>query len=141
MDENVNIPRRRFLTAVAGAGLGGAALLCGETFGAAAPPDLKTLTDKTFAPRVGETFQIATPDGKTTVSVELADVTPYPKFTRPKASRTPFSLLFRGPAGSALPQDDYSLTNKNLGSLAGVFVVNLGLDKKKQNRRYEVVFG
>ena len=53
------------------------------------------------------------------------------------ARRRPFALIFRGPAGSRLPQRLYRLTHDQLGQLE-LFLVPIQPDQ--QGARYEAIF-
>ena len=140
MNDNENMARRKFLTMVSGAGLSGVALLTGDAFAATASgADLGTLKHNVFTPLVGATFQIQTADGKTSVAVDLVSVTPLPRATRARARRPAFSLLFRGPLASPLPQDCYTIKQAAV-TLNGVFVAYVGPDKGKKNSYYEAIF-
>ena len=138
MEDNGNMPRRKFLTLASTAALGGVSLLTGEA-PAAVGNDLGKVTHTIFAPQVGTAFQIRNAAGKS-VTVALAKAEALPKSTRKKAKRTAFSLVFRGPASPVLGQEVYDLQNEKLGIFKGVFVAWIGLDKGKKNSYYEAIF-
>jgi hypothetical protein len=140
VQDNENIPRRKFLALASAAGLGGAALLTGDALAASDGNDLGKVTHKMFAAQVGTAFQFLDAAGKS-LTVTLVKVAALPNSTRKNAKRTTFSLLFRGPASPVLGQDVYDIRNATLGTLKGVFVAWIGLDKAKKNSYYEVIFG
>ena len=69
MEDNANMPRRKFLALASAAGLGGAALLASDAFAVAGGNDLGKVTQPMFAPHVGTAFQFHTADGQ---SVEVS---------------------------------------------------------------------
>jgi hypothetical protein len=101
---------------------------------------LDTFDVVTFAGLVGHTFRIADA-GPAPVATELVDMTAGPE--RPVAPggavrRRPFSLVFRGPPGAALPQRTYRVEHDALGTF-DLFLVPIGPDA--EGMRYEAVFG
>jgi hypothetical protein len=139
VEDNENMPRRKFLALASAAGLGGVGLLAGDALGATDGNDLGKVTHRTFAPHVGTSFQIHTADGES-VAVSLVEASTLDRSTRKKAKRTTFSLLFRGPTSPVLGQNTYDIQHAKLGALKGVFVSYIGLDKGKKNSYYEVIF-
>lgn len=100
---------------------------------------LEWLTYDQFAPRVGQTFDVGGDEGPT-VPMVLSDATERSEYggRGPDGQqRRQFSLEFRGPATSALPQGTYRLTNAELGELT-VFLVPIGADV--ESVRYEAAF-
>lgn len=93
---------------------------------------LETLTATTFAPLRGERFRVV-PGDAPEFDVHLVEIR---EGTR-GASRTQFSLLFRGGPDPPLPQRIYQLEHDTLGPLE-IFLVPLGPDDVGQ--RYEAVF-
>jgi hypothetical protein len=97
------------------------------------------LTFGIFADRVGERFWVTLDDDRR-VAVELADAT---ESTEPGGrgpdgeERLQFSLEFRGPAETFMPQGTYPLTHAELGELT-LFLVPLGPDA--DSMRYEAAF-
>ena len=86
--------------------------------------------DKTlFDPHVKTNFHFAGEGGP--VALELESVAGSP------AAPRPFSLVFRGPRESFLPQRIYRVEHPALGSLE-IFIVPIGLDAS--GYRYEAVF-
>ncbi len=140
MENNENMPRRKFLALASAASLGGAALLTGGALAASGGNDLGKVTHTMFKPEVGTVFQIQTSAGKS-VAVSLVKAQAQPQFTRKKAKRTTFSLVFRGPTSPVLGQNTYDIQHAKLGAFKSVFVAYIGLDKAKKNAYYEVIFG
>jgi hypothetical protein len=139
VEDNENMPRRKFLALASSAGLGGAALFAGNAFAAADANDLGKVSHLMFASQVGTAFQFRSANGDTT-GVTLVKAEALPGSTRKKANRTTFSLLFRGPISPILGQNTYDITNAKLGTFKGVFVAYVGPDKAKKNSYYEAIF-
>jgi hypothetical protein len=100
---------------------------------------LDLFTQATFAPLVGMRFRLRV-NAATTVEVELIEALRLP--VRPgrggqAPKREPFSLVFRGPKESVLPQGIYTVEQEALGT-AGIFLVPIGPDDVGQ--RYEAIF-
>jgi hypothetical protein len=100
---------------------------------------LDRLTVDDFAPRVGETFSIDAGEAGT-IELELTSA----RTQDPKADavgddgvRSPFTLLFRGPAEPVLAQQICPLENETLGRL-DIFLVPLG--QTPGGVDYEAVF-
>jgi len=91
------------------------------------------LTHETFAPCLGQPFQIET-DAEPALDCELVEVTPR---SEQRDGRRPFSLLFRGPAAPILPQRIYRLRHPTLGEL-DLFLVPIG--PSGDGIGYEAVF-
>lgn len=97
------------------------------------------LTYEHFAPLVEEAFEVRT-DGVTSALV-LAEATTRAEAggTGPEGqTRTPFSLVFWGPAEPLLPQGTHLLVHPELGRL-DVFLVPIG--PQSEGMGYEAVFG
>ena len=94
--------------------------------------ELGALTAETFAPLQGDRF-LLTPGDSPAFEVELVEVTT----SLQGASRTQFSLLFRGGPDPPLPQRIYRIEHDDLGAIE-IFLVPLGPDAGGQ--RYEAVF-
>jgi len=109
---------------------------------------LETLTAEDFRGAQGTRFRLADGPGNGTpaaVDVELVDVTEHA--ARPAGTvRTPFSLLFHGPAEPVMPQGMYRLEHEHLDALE-LFVVPVepagpaGPGRARAVTCYEVVFG
>lgn len=96
--------------------------------------DLADLDHETFERHAGERFTLRAGDGalELTLSSVTAGVAP----ADPQA-RTPFSLVFEGPAEPVAGQATYRLEHPELGAL-DVFVVPIGADA--DGAGYEAVF-
>ena len=100
---------------------------------------MESLDITTFAGRVGEVFRI-TLDGTTAIETRLITVTPAPAgwaAFAPATDRIPFSVVFRAPPGTPLPQRIYRLQHSELGTL-DLFLVPIGPDA--DGMCYEAVF-
>lgn len=97
--------------------------------------DLADLTIDHFAPRTGETFR----DAETGAELRLVSVDDITKSAGhvPEGQRTPFSLMFRGPGETLLPQSIRTLSHDGLGEL-GLFLVPVAQDA--EGYRYQAVF-
>ena len=99
---------------------------------------LETFTVATFAERLGERFDLQAED-ESSFAVELIEATALGS-GEPAAGgdrRTPFSIVFRGPARPVLPQRIYRLEHAALGAFE-LFLVPIGPDGA--GMRYEAVF-
>lgn len=100
---------------------------------------LDRLTVDSFKPAVGSAFTIGDPAG-THVSLELVDAythDPDAPAEDESGTRSPFTLLFRGPSDPILPQRIYRLEHESLEPLE-IFIVPLGVDA--EGTRYEAIF-
>jgi uncharacterized protein DUF6916 len=89
------------------------------------------LTQATFAPHVGSPFRVHVGDSELELTlVEVSDVRVSPRVEA-------FSLEFRGPAASPLPQAEYQFDHPVIGELA-LFIVPVGRDGDALE--YEAVF-
>lgn len=95
---------------------------------------LESWTVATFAPLVGEAFDLEVEPGAT-VEARLTEAT---GSDLPGAPRAPFSLVFTGPADPALPQGSRRLEHPSLGAFE-LFLVPVGRDERGMH--YEAVFG
>jgi hypothetical protein len=147
VDKVEAIPRRKFLTLAAGAGVTGAAIL-GQpllALGAASDSvDLAKATHAVFFPHVGSVFTVYPKGGdpvKLTLiaAVELPEPTIKGQKTKHKPKRVAFSLLFRGPAKPRLKQGTYEVRHGTVGKIDMLFLVYVGPDKDK-NSLYEAIF-
>ena len=84
--------------------------------------DLAKATLETFEPCVGDAFALSGDD----VSAELVLHSALALGEWP-GGRHPFSLTFRGPAESPLPQATYGLEHADLGAF-DLFIVPIGRD-------------
>lgn len=98
---------------------------------------LENLTHKDFAPCLGDVFHL-TLDAEQMLTMELVEVAPIllRTSTQPRwreaapLSRTPFSIVFRGPNTHLLPQHMYTLTHERLGTIEGLFLVPIDSDER-----------
>ena len=90
---------------------------------------LESFTLETFAGRIGERFTIRfEPEQATETELVEAVAT-----GEPGPGRTPFSLVFRAPAGDVFPQAIYVVEHDELGSFE-IFLVPIAEDM------YEAIF-
>lgn len=97
--------------------------------------DLSQLTYETFRDRIGESFR----DTEAGIAFELLQVEDLTEVARnvPPDARAPFSLMFRAPAESALPQGIRPLAHDELGDLE-LFLVPVA--NEPDGLRYQAVF-
>lgn len=93
--------------------------------------ELTELTAEVFRRHLGETFRVL--DGEA-LELELAAV----ESARTSAGDECFSICFKGPRGSCLPQKTYRIAHAALGEFA-LFLVPIGPDREGFHR-YEAVF-
>jgi hypothetical protein len=100
------------------------------------PPPLPSLGVDDFEPRRGEAFRMQTPGG--TEDLVLLEVVRLAVATEaPGGRRGAFSLVFRSPQASHVPQAIYTLENAALGVLE-LFLVPIG--PRDGGMCYEAVF-
>jgi hypothetical protein len=100
--------------------------------------DLEWLTYDDFAGRVGESFEVALGDAVLPLELIEATVSPEAGGRGPGGEeRQQFSLLFRGPLDTALPQGSHRLRPSG-GADLELFLVPLGPDGF--GMRYEAAF-
>jgi hypothetical protein len=97
--------------------------------------DLTNLTYELFRDRIGQSFD-DTDAGIVLELLEVEDLTSVAKNVPPDA-RTPFSLTFRGPGETLVPQGIRPLTHDELGELP-IFLVPVARDP--EGLRYQAVF-
>jgi hypothetical protein len=104
---------------------------------------LETFTRETFAPHLGEAFRLGL-DGGGDLELTLIETTDLSRdggtgsqAQGNPAPRAPFSIVFRGPRGTLLPQRIYPLRHDRLGAFE-VFLVPIGPDAA--GMRFEAVF-
>ena len=92
-----------------------------------------------FEPCLNQVFHIHIGDGGR-IDAELVEIRGLTSHTR-REDRSPFSLLFRGPAEAFLEQQIFHLENDDLGEL-DLFLVTLGPDPDDDEQRplYEAIF-
>ena len=96
---------------------------------------LESFTCATFQPHVGETFLLQV-QGSPPADMVLVAATELPASSAGQR-RVPFSIEFRGPASSVLPQATYRLEHHGMGAL-DIFLVPIAADA--EGVRYEAVF-
>jgi hypothetical protein len=99
-----------------------------------------SLTLDAIAPLVGQTFQLRLDDGAAIeMTLDSATESPTSGWRPPGGgpSRTPFTLVFRGPAQFVLPQRIYRFEHEALGDL-DVFIVPI--ERTAAGVNYEAVF-
>ena len=99
---------------------------------------LEKLTSADFGPYVNQTFSLQIGSAEP-LGVELIDVSDLGTDGGwdESSARRPFSIVFRGPKESYLPQSIYRIEHHRMGSL-DLFLVPIGPDS--QGMRYEAVF-
>lgn len=100
------------------------------------------LVSETFAPHVGETFEVSPPDGEPfEVALSSCEATPYGSHDelREELGRVPFSLVFHAADREPFwPQQTFVLRHPELGELS-LFMVPLGPDER--GMQYQAVVG
>ena len=100
---------------------------------------LETFTLETFRRHVGEDFYVAAGQ-QTNLTVRLtsaADLSDKAVQDNRRTGRTPFSLLFHGPADTFIPQGTYTVRHQAMGEFP-LFLVPLG--PQDGHMRYEAIF-
>jgi hypothetical protein len=97
---------------------------------------LDQVTLDTFLPHVGEIFRVLV-DDQWELRTRLTAVDRWSEASARGRPREPFSLVFHGPADSALPQRIYRVENEHLEPME-LFLVPIGPDAG--GMRYEAVF-
>ncbi|MGC4119706.1 MAG: hypothetical protein QM765_35065 [Myxococcales bacterium] len=100
------------------------------------PKTLASLTAEDFRPLLGQPFTLELGPAQS-LEVPLIDVTETPRYRAPKATRCPFSITLRLPAGAPVPQGILGLRHPDLGRLE-VFFVDVGPDEL--GRCFQAVF-
>jgi hypothetical protein len=95
---------------------------------------LDTLTLETFAPRIGDRFQISAGEGPT-IDATLIEAAPLGASAR--GGRQPFSIVFLGPRSPVWPQRIYRVDHEALGS-CDLFLVPIG--PRDGGMQYQAVF-
>ena len=100
---------------------------------------LDALTVDVFVPSVGEIFMLDDEQaGRLELElIEARALDPDAPVADPDGTRTPFSLLFRGPGEPALPQRIYRLEHDAHGAL-DIFIVPVARDATGVH--YEAIF-
>lgn len=97
---------------------------------------LDTFTIDTFSGRVGETFRVVV-DETHELRTELVEAHTWGTDDDQRRKRVPFTLVFRGPGPTVIPQQIYEVQHDELGGME-IFLVPVGSDA--QGVRYEAVF-
>jgi len=101
---------------------------------------IETLTLEQFVPQLGTEFICRAPDGAG-YPLRLTEATAAGKTTWKGAGdsepRTPFSLIFQGPADTFFPQSIYPLEHEAFGTL-DLFIVPIG--KEEEGFLYQAIF-
>jgi Domain of unknown function (DUF6916) len=104
---------------------------------------LETLTLDTFSRCIGQDFHVTSDNGHAPLRLASAeDLRENPGADGDATRRTPFSLLFHGPANPFLPQGTYPLRHDAIGDFQ-LFLVPLGpvpIGPEKGLMRYEAIF-
>lgn len=96
---------------------------------------LEEVTVETFAPHVGEVFELCLSDtDRLPVTLIAADPL---RGSANDAARVPFSLLFRPPAQTQIRQSTYRIVHERIGEL-DIFLVPVTPDAK--GPRLEAIF-
>jgi hypothetical protein len=96
--------------------------------------DLATVTVDTFAPAIGQTFEVVFTDGR--LPLTLAEARPIGAAMKPEM-RAPFALTLHGKPGLRLPQRIYALENVSLGAFE-MFLVQVADDAEAS--KFEAIF-
>ena len=100
---------------------------------------LDRLRASDFCPFLNEKFLIQT-GSNGLLELELIEVTEFGSTSAgdgDTSNRRPFSIVFRGPEDSILPQHTYEFEHDRIGTF-GLFIVPIGPDR--EGFRYEAVF-
>ncbi len=92
-------------------------------------------TIEQFTPLIGATFTVQTSQGP--VALRLAEATECPRRGLPERFRTPLSLIFDGPDGIVLGQDNYRVGHPEFGEHVFCIVPVLSGDGRPQ---YQALF-
>ncbi len=83
-------------------------------------------------------FPTTRPDGES-VDLRLIEASPFGRQEGGGTRREPFSLIFLGPEGPALPQQIHALAHPTLGPLE-IFLVPIGPARDRPGLRYQAIF-
>ena len=98
---------------------------------------LATLTLDSFNSIVGSVFQVLTEDAPN-IEFTLSRAEALNMTASSDTGRTPFSLIFVGPAEPAWNQGCFNLQHAALGLIEGIFLVPIAGDDKQ--RKYQAIF-
>lgn len=85
---------------------------------------LGELTIEDFSPLVGSTFVLRAADGE--IAAELIEARAMPGHQVPEGVRSPFSLLWSGPAEPRLQQGIHAVGHPRLAEALEIFLVPVG---------------
>ena len=91
------------------------------------------LTHEQFNECLNGIFSVSSPS----IDLELVECKQMDSHSGASASRIPFSLIFRGPMTTILPQQTYSMHNERMGDLE-IFLVPIGPGGNGMD--YEAIF-
>lgn len=100
------------------------------------PRMLEALTANDFKPHVGEAYRLVPTEGEPVEAV-LATVMDYERGL--PEGRSPFTVTFRAPPGTALPQGMFRVEHERAEPL-DLFIVPIGPDADAAGMLYEAVF-
>ncbi len=98
---------------------------------------LDQLSSAKFLPYLNQKFHIHLETPLKVDLIEVSDIGPEPDAAQAANMRRPFSLIFRDPGNSHLPQQIYRIEHAELGTL-DLFLVPIGPDE--HGMRYQAVF-
>ncbi len=99
--------------------------------------DVGDFTASHFSARLHQRFLVHL-EGREPLETELVEVRDLVPADDDPDRRPPFSVVFRGPAGSALTQSIFRVENETLGTF-DLFLVTIGPDKDGR-LRHEAIF-
>ena len=97
---------------------------------------LERLTIDHFRPLAGTNFRAAFPDR--VIELELLTIKSLAERYGGRASREPFSLVFRGPNDVMIPQSTYIITHEAFPEPLTIFIVPIA--RHDDGFRYEAIF-
>ena len=95
-----------------------------------------SLTQKEFSKHLNTRFRVQ-PEAQTVVELELIEVQEYAGAPDEQRRMERFSVFFKGPGTTPLPQQTYLLQHEGMGEFE-IFLVPVGRDEN--GFRYEAVF-
>lgn len=144
MFKRISLARRQFLSRSSVATVAAASIAAPSLASAAAGSRSKRLEEldaADFEHRLGQTFALYGPEHKLGVKLESVQRNPHAiDPAQPAATRTPFSLLFRAPAGDELESRMYRLTHTQMGRMT-LLLHRVGSSDAEGRFAYEAVLG
>ncbi len=98
---------------------------------------LDQLSSAKFLPYLNQKFHIHLETPLQVDLIEVSDLGPEPSDAQAANARRPFSLIFRDPSNTRLPQQIYRIEHAELGTL-DIFLVPIGSDE--HGMRYQAIF-